>query len=281
MKATLPGTLRRIRTRTPNPPTDLFPDFFCIGPQRTGSTWLHTNLVRHPEILLHRDKETFYFSTLGEPGHPRFRYEFLEDYLESFRDTPKEWILKNYHALRRRGRAYSPRIIGESTASYCIIDEEIIAEIVAINPGLRAIMLLRDPMERAWSHAKKDLVRGASRKAGDAELLAFCCSEDQLRRADYQSIRATWQRHLQPGHFFVAPASRISADPVAFLHDVLVFLRAHDTSAPSQRHITTMQNPTSDDTIPDTIRGDLENALAPAMTGYRDLLAEVGRFRVY
>jgi len=263
--------------------TDLrnFPDFFCIGPQRTGSTWLHTNLVKHPEILMHRDKETFFFSTLGRPDLPRFRYKSLETYLESFSDTFQEKILKNYHAIRRCGRFYHPTLIGESTASYCVVDEEIIAEILQINPDLKAIILLRHPLERAWSHAKKDLVRDASGKAQAKDFLAFCSSEDQLRRADYKAIIERWTKYLKPGHLLVTPAERIESDPEKLLSDVLGFIGADVTSAPSERHVITRQNATSGMQIPEEIQSTLQELLQPYIKSYEDLRIEVGNFKIF
>ena len=273
--------LKFIPTETKHPDLRIFPDFFCIGPQRTGSTWLHTNLVKHPEILMHRDKETFFFSTLGRSELPRFRYKNLEAYLESFSDTFKEKILKNYHAIRRCGRFYSPRLIGESTASYCVIDEEIIAEILQINPDLKAIILLRHPLERAWSHAKKDLVRDASGKARPKDFLAFCSSPDQLRRANYKAIIQRWSKFLKPGHLLVSPSDRIESDPAKLLSDVLGFIGANATTAPSERHVTTRQNPTSGMRIPQEIQSTLQELLHPYITSYEELREEVGDLKIF
>ncbi|HIE71114.1 MAG TPA: hypothetical protein EYP98_13585, partial [Planctomycetes bacterium] len=33
-----------------------FPDFLIIGPQRTGTTWLHENLWQHPQVFIPWDK---------------------------------------------------------------------------------------------------------------------------------------------------------------------------------------------------------------------------------
>jgi hypothetical protein len=273
--------LKFIPTETKRPDLQNFPDFFCIGPQRTGSTWLHTNLVKHPEILMHRDKETFFFSTLGQPDLPRFRYKNLEAYLESFSDTYKEKILKNYHALRRCGRFYHPTLIGESTASYCVVDEKIIAEILQINPDLKAIILLRHPLERAWSHAKKDLVRDASGKAQAEDFLAFCSSEDQLCRADYKAIIMRWLKYLKPNNLLVAPAERIECDPEKLICDVLRFIGANVTSAASQRHITTRQNATSGMRIPEEIHSTLQDLLQPYIHSYEDLRRDVGNLKIF
>ena len=39
----------------------MFPDFLCIGAQRSGTTWLYQNLRRHPEIWMPPAKEIHYF----------------------------------------------------------------------------------------------------------------------------------------------------------------------------------------------------------------------------
>jgi len=41
-----------------------FPDFFVLGPPRTGTTWLYENLKQHPEIYMSAPKEVFYFHSL-------------------------------------------------------------------------------------------------------------------------------------------------------------------------------------------------------------------------
>ena len=257
-----------------------FPDFFCIGPQRTGSTWLHANLVRHPQILMHRDKETFFFSTIGEPSAPRFRYPSLEDYLKSFSDTPGEWILKNYHALRRCGRFYSPQIRGESTASYCVLRDEVLEDLRALNPDLKIIMLLRDPIERAWSHAKKDLVRDTGKSATDRQYLDFFSQPDQLARADYSAILERWRAILKPGHMLLAPSTRIESDPQGLIFDVLGFLGVSWMQAPSKRHLSSRQNPTSGGSIPPQLRSGLEEILGSQLEAFRVLSDKVGQVKV-
>jgi len=274
MNFTPPQTLRAIPNQ--NKPRRPFPDFFCIGPQRTGSTWLHANLVKHPEILMHRDKETFFLSTLGDQAAPRFKYPTLEDYLDSFRDSTWEKVLKNYHALRRCGRFYRPRIMGESTASYCVLADEILQDIRDLRPDLKVIMLLRHPVERAWSHANKDLVRDTGKKASAAEYLEFCSRPDQLARADYAGIAARWKAILQPGRMLLAPSTRIESDPEGLIQDVLRFLGASFPHAPSRRHVRTRQNPTAGLAIPEGLQSDLENLLAREIASFQSLCSRVG-----
>ena len=273
--------VQQIKQRTPRPDLSLFPGLLYLGPQRTGSTWLHANLSRHPEVHLHSDKETFYFSTLGRPDAPRYRFDHLEDYLESFREGMGTRLLKNYHALRRCGAFYRPRVRGDFTASYGMLDENVIAAIVRLRPDVRGIMLVRDPVERAWSHAKKDLVRGCDRAADDTELLEFIRSPDQLARADYRAAIARWTRHLAPGSFFVAPYSRIGTDPEALLDEISAFLGIRRLGGASKRHVTTRQNVTPETAVSASLKAAVETTLGPATASCRELLREIGPGRIY
>ena len=121
--------LSQLKHVTVRSPEDLdlsaFPNFLIIGPQRTGTTWLYHNLKKHPEIFLPQVKETYYFSTLGQPDHPHFRYEHLEDYLAALRDRPKLLVKKNWNAFRKHGRFYHPRVRGEATASYAKLTKKV------------------------------------------------------------------------------------------------------------------------------------------------------------
>jgi len=270
-----------ILSRTENPDLSLFPNLLYLGPQRTGSTWLHANLSRHPEIHLHREKETFYFSTLGRPEAPRYRYDYLEDYLDSFEEGIGRRLLKSYHALRRCGSVYRPHVRGDFTASYGILDESVIAQIVRLQPDMRGIMLVRDPLERAWSHAKKDLVRGRETPASSEELLSFICSPDQLSRADYRGSIERWKKHLKPGHLFVAPYAMISDDPERLLDEISGFLGVRRLGGVSKRHVVTRQNVSSGEAVPEDMRTAVLEALAAATASCRDLLKEIGPSRVY
>ena len=272
---------QRIKKRTTRPDLSLFPNLLYLGPQRTGSTWLHANLSRHPEVHLHRDKETFYFSTLGRPDARRYRFDYLEDYLESFREGIGTRSLKNYHALRRCGSFYRPRIRGDFTASYGVLGEDVIAEVCGLQPGLRGMMLVRDPVERAWSHAKKDLVRGRERAADESELLDFISSADQLVRADYRAAIERWTRHLTPNNLFVAPYARIAADPEVLLDDISKFLGIRLVGGASKRHVSSRQNVTPDAAVPASLDAAVRAVLAPATASYRELLREIGAARIY
>src|SRR5437667_2296685 len=95
-----------------------FPDFLIVGPQRTGTTWLHAHLRYHPEIMLSEPKELFFFSSLKTPASPRYRSNELADYLGFFHEPLWRVLLRNAMSLWQYRERYRPTVRGEATASY-------------------------------------------------------------------------------------------------------------------------------------------------------------------
>jgi len=219
--------LHHVKVHDPNLSLDRFPDFLIVGPQRTGTTWLHANLRFHPEIFLSEPKELFFFSRLKTPSHPKFQSDDLAWYLRFFRDPLWRWAAKQAICLRMYRRLYRPRVRGEATASYAVLDRDVIAEITALRPDIRVILMVRNPIERAWSHAKKDLVRNRGRRFEDVsedDFHAFFTDEYQLRCARYVDNIDNWSAHLKPGHLLVEMFDDIEARPEELLVEVLRFL---------------------------------------------------------
>jgi len=269
-------TPRLIPTRSEHPDLTRFPNFLILGPQRTGTTWLYFNLHLHPEILLHRMKETYFFSTLGRPGHPRYLFPSLEDYLESYREPLGERLKKHYVCLRKSLAFYHPKLIGEATASYALLPRELIAEIVRLNPELKGIIMLRDPVERAWSHAKKTLVRGKNEPVGFDKFRAYFETSGQKQRAGYPAMIAAWKEHLRPGNLYIGVYDRIASSPKAMLEGVERFLGVTTRALYFNRHLNIKLNPTSGETMPGEIRAFLEEFLAGDIASYRSLLEQAG-----
>ncbi len=265
-----------IPTRTGHPDLRNFPDFLILGPQRTGTTWLFFNLHMHPEILLHRMKETYFFSTLGKPDNPHFKFPFLEDYLDSFREPLSERLKKHYVCLRKSLALYRPKILGEATASYALLPEELVAEIVGLKPAIKGIIMLRDPVERAWSHAKKTLVRGRSGTVSFENFRAYFETSGQKQRAGYAAMIGKWKRHLAPGHLYIGRYDRIASAPKALVEDLERFLGVTTKALYFNRHLTIKLNPTSQEAMPAEVRNFLEDFLADDIHDYARLVQEVG-----
>jgi Sulfotransferase domain len=241
-----------------------FPDFLIVGPQRTGTTWLHAHLRYHPEIMLAEPKELYFFSSLKARDNKRFQSDELDWYLRFFHEPL--WRVLGRHALSlwRYRRLYRPKVRGEATASYAGIDRDVIGDVTTLKPDIKVILMIRNPLDRAWSHAKKDLVRNPGRKFKDVlpeEFERFFADPYQRRCARYVEQIDNWSAYLQPGHLLVALFDDIDNRPEALLLEVMSFLGVRSDPGYVSEEVREPVNPTASGEIPERYRRFLEDLL--------------------
>jgi Arc/MetJ family transcription regulator len=256
--------LRNVKVSNPDVDMGFFPDFLIVGPQRTGTTWLHAHLRYHPEIMLSEPKELFFFSSLKTPDNPRFRSNELEAYLAFFHEPLWRVTLRNLISLWRYRERYRPKVRGEATASYAALDRDVIADIATLNPDIKVILMIRDPIDRAWSHAKKDLARNRGRRLEDVsaeEFERFFTDPYQRQCARYAENIDNWSACLRPGRLLVGLFDDIDTRPEALLVAVMSFLGVSSDRRYVSDAVRQAVNPTQPSKIPERHRRFLEELL--------------------
>jgi len=181
------------------------PDFVAVGPQRTGTTWLHRVLTGH--VGLPSTKETDFFSRHFDHG--------LDWYLGYFSDCPPD------------------RPMGEIDPNYFGIPRAY-ERIAATIPACRILVSLRDPAERAWSSyrtmrrdawtraafeetvARNDVIRESSRYAFHLANLQRLFGTDRVLVLFYDDLEANPQGYLDSVCDFVdVPRFSIAGTPAA------------------------------------------------------------------
>ena len=119
------------------------PDFVIIGAQKAGTSSLYNYLIRHPDILKARRKEVEFFS---------INYDLGEDWYRAY--FPVEARVRAMRTARRR-----PVVTGEASPYYLFhpLAPERCRRLL---PDARLVVLLREPVERAFSHYRFELSRG-------------------------------------------------------------------------------------------------------------------------
>ncbi len=265
--------LRYVKVGRRDVDLDYFPDFLIVGPQRTGTTWLHAHLRYHPEIMLAEPKELYFFSSLATPRSPRFRSDDIDWYLRFFHEPPWRVLLRHAISLWRYRQPYRPKVRGEATASYAALDADVIGDIVTLRPEMRVILMIRDPIERAWSHAKKDLVRNRKRQFEDVkpeEFERFFAEPYQRQCARYGENIERWSARLQPRHLLVGLFDDIDTRPEALLLEVMSFLGVTSARRYIGAEVSQPVNPTGASKIPDRYRRFLEELLREELADLRE-----------
>jgi hypothetical protein len=137
------------------------PNFVIIGAQKAGTTTLYHLLRGHPAIFMPRVKEPGFFIR-GFPDPVRFQALLRPD--DGRVATPvgsrgAAWsTLEEYASLFEPGAALPLR--GEASTPY-LPSPYAAGRIAEVLPDVRLIVLLRDPVERAFSAYTYNLSRGA------------------------------------------------------------------------------------------------------------------------
>jgi Sulfotransferase domain len=249
----------------PNPGNRVIaaPDFVIIGAQRGGTTSLHAYLSAHPQVITPVTKELHFLTDRYERG--------LDWYLGQF---PGE---------------FPPGVITGEATPYALFHPLAPRRLLEIAPAAKSIVLVRNPVERAYSHFLLERSRGEESldftAALDAELERLDGEEARLARdpayvshphkhASYVA-RGEYVRQLERW-FGVFPRDQIlvvrsedlyerSAETFACVADFLAI--DPDLNIPFTAH-----NQTSGSPLDPTIRRRLSEHFAPFNARLADLL---------
>lgn len=128
------------------------PNFLIIGAEKAGTTSLYHYLKEHPEVYMSEEKEPFYF--ICKDGFPEILGNKIEN--DNFLKT-RITSLKTYEKLFEK--ATVEKAIGEASASYLYVPEAA-RNIKNIIPNAKLIVVLRHPIERAYSNFLHCIGRG-------------------------------------------------------------------------------------------------------------------------
>ncbi len=137
-------------------------DFLIIGGQRCGSTWVSSTLDQHPQIVMGAPKELHYFS----------RFVLHHDLA---------WYRSHFDV----DAGGDDRQLGEATPAYGSLASNAVQAVRDALPDLRLVMIVRNPIDRTWSHLCSRFGPGPNRPSE-----AFA-----LRRALHQIHRRTTRDH--------------------------------------------------------------------------------------
>jgi hypothetical protein len=221
--------------------TTTMPNFFVIGAQKAGTTSLYHYLDQHPQVFMSPVKEPFFFNhqidpdgrvlkeRFGGPGrHKGSKFADLGEYRALFEGVRKE------------------EAVGEASVLYICVPGTA-ERIQRYAPGARAVALLRDPAERAYSAFKYSLRLGVEPLTDFGRALA---EEDRRVRENWAWVfryraRGFYHEQLSRYHEAFGPErvgvwlyEDLREDPVGVARGVFGFLGVDDSFAPdaSQRH---------------------------------------------
>jgi Sulfotransferase domain len=197
----------------------LLPGFLIVGAQKAGTTSLHAYLSEHPSVLSPATKEVHFFDHDFHRG--------------------LSWYRAHFERSTRPGR-----LGGESTPYY-LFHPLVPGRVAEALPDCRLIVVLRNPVDRAFSHHNHERALGfedldferaiaaePGRLAGEEERLAadgryrsFAHQHHSyLGRGRYAEQLERWLERFDRDRLLVLSAEDLFAEPARIVSEAQEFL---------------------------------------------------------
>ena len=213
---------------------------YCVGATKAGTSWLYRYLHDHPDCAMPAVKEAHYWDTFDADDLEkqlvfyRVRLREMRDTKLDAADAGRGWQVENLDrrinemkALvavlegdRADDRAYlgwmldgrtNGRIVGDMTPNYATLSDDMIARMRDAAPASKFIFLIRDPLDRLWSHIRMQARR--QRQAHEVyekksnNILYRMLNRGQethiLERGDYPKIIRKLRRLIPEGRLLI------------------------------------------------------------------------------
>lgn len=217
----------RMRARQSTPAARVLPDFLVLGAQRCGTSSLYKYLGRHPQIAPSLRKEVGYFSA-----------SYGEDV---------SWYLAHFPVAIRRQlmqRVGHQLLAFEATPDY-LLHPLAPVRVKTLLPDAKFVVLLRDPVERAFSHYLHMQRLGFEARTfeeaieSESETIAADLAQihldvghnpkrfhrySYLARGRYVEQLERWMGHFPRSRFLILDSAKLYSEPRATYQEILRFL---------------------------------------------------------
>ncbi len=176
-KNTAKGAIRRYGALTAN--WRPLPDFLILGTKRGGSTSAWRYLIQHPQVM---------------PMVTRWEHLKSPHYFYWHYDKGQEWYRGHFPSVAARTaaeRRIGKHVITGESSPYYLFDPRVPYRVAHDLPDSRFIVLLRDPVKRAYSHYWERVDNGV-------EPLPF----EQALAAEPERVDGEWERMLADPYYY-------------------------------------------------------------------------------
>jgi len=273
-------------------PDMIKPEVLCIGPTKTGTSWLYANLRRHPQVWVPPIKELHFLIQSDWASSHSIKNALLSsrsDYHNARKQVRKKiwrsfslskadtlfdhqmrWLL-NFALGQRSYKWYSGlfpvtlKLCADISPHSYRLQEEKIRNHQAYNPKTKIIIIVRNPIDRVWSLARMKLCRKHGRRVDQVDHAEFISVFDKVYKfwVPYLQTSVLWQSYFDDVH--VTFYDRLAENPTAFFAEICAFLDIQTDIQIENLEEPVFQGVAGE--LPLELRKYLYNQYAPEMKG--------------
>ncbi len=171
-------------------------NLFIVGAMKAGTTYFTEIITQHSQVYMSPIKEPHYFiNSLPKNLYEPSRFFNIDNYFEN--EFPNALHIANVKILEQYNRLFSlahdnQKYFAEASTAYLHAPESA-GLIHDYNPEAKIIILLRDPLKRAFSHYNMD--KGLGREKRDFEIIL----KDEIDK--YKVNALPWNSYLGMSFF--------------------------------------------------------------------------------
>jgi len=243
------------------------PDFIIIGAMRGGTTSLYSYMTAHPGVGPAHTKEVHFFDVHHKKGFSWYQAQF-------------PLLVQKYYTEFLQKRRF---ITGEASPYY-LFHPHAPKRIVKRLPHVKLIVLLRDPVTRAYSHYHHEVSSGfetlsfaeaieceeerigkeAEKLAQDEQHVSFQHRHfSYLARGIYVDQLQHWMRYFPREQFLILNSEDFYADPASGLKQALEFVNLPTIGLKVQKEEYEQLNATKPPKMAEEVRRRLKDYFEP------------------
>jgi hypothetical protein len=223
------------------------PNFFIVGAAKAGTTSVYQYLSQHLDVYMSPIKEPNYFSTeinfaeIRPDVQERIKLLKIDSYLKGdMKRTIHRAFIKDQHQYESLFRfATNQKAIGEASASY-LYSPVAANNIRKYNPDAKIIIILRNPVQRIYSHYLMDRRMAVTQLSFEEAL-----QEDKMNPRKmwgskslyhelgeyYEQVKRFYDA-FPPNNILVILSEELRADALAVMQKIYQFLQVDATFRP-------------------------------------------------
>ncbi len=230
------------------------PDFIGVGTERAGTSWVFSMIAHHPQSWVPPLKELHFLDAIDPnvPCHkPRYKWQLTGRFKhklaafmkfpyrpEFYKNSFFKYLLWDYYFFCKpvsfdwyrnlfKDTFTKGRIAGEYTPAYCNVAPVYIEKLLSLNPKMKFILILRDPVQQLRSSLIQNFVMIEGRdfqSVSEEEMMVWLSSSFAKHKSNLKDIVLKWQSHVPKDQLFLGAYEDIKNNPVTMIKNIYSFL---------------------------------------------------------